>query len=69
MWNQPDPTQAARYAKRTSHHRFALLCEGTDDLGGDMEEEDGGNEGEGEDEDDEGVTREYRKTDEHHPAL
>ena len=57
MWNQPDPTQAARYAKRTSHHRFALLCEGTDDLGGDMEEEDGGNEGEGEDEDDEGVTR------------
>ena len=25
--------------------------------------------GEGEDEDDEGVTREYRKTDEHHPAI
>ena len=32
------------------------LCERTDDLRGDVKEEDGGNEGEGEDEDDEGVT-------------
>ena len=49
--------------------RFPLLCESADDLGGDMEEEDGGNEGEGKDEDDEGVTRKYRKTDEHHSAI
>ena len=34
-----------------------LLGEGADNLGGDVEEEDGGNEGEGEDEDDEWVTR------------
>ena len=44
-------------ATKTPCEGMCLLRECTDDLGGDVEEEDGRDEGEREDEDDERVTR------------